>query len=151
MIVVVVVILELCTAMNKLLFSRDLDVSYCHLQWLVETHCFCSPLPPSVGQRRNPRLAGMVTGGGPQDKQPFMVAFFKANEVRFRSIRSAHKGRQSNRSKPQKTVQDALKAVEAATGAQTIQTLPSLTLVMVLMSLTYWPCVYSYLHVFNFR
>ncbi|XP_034724284.1 bone morphogenetic protein 7-like [Etheostoma cragini] len=71
-------------------------------------------LEDSHGQRRNPRLAGMVTGG-PQDKQPFMVAFFKANEVRFRSIRSAHKGRQSNRSKPQKTVQDALKAVEAAT------------------------------------
>ncbi|XP_044079830.1 bone morphogenetic protein 7-like [Siniperca chuatsi] len=69
------------------------------------------------GQRRNPQLAGLVTGSGPQDKQPFMVAFFKANEVRFRSIRSAHghKGRQSNRSKPQRTVQDALKAVEAAT------------------------------------
>ncbi|XP_049433897.1 bone morphogenetic protein 7-like [Epinephelus fuscoguttatus] len=72
-------------------------------------------LEDSNGQRRNPQLAGLVTGSGPQDKQPFMVAFFKANEVRFRSIRSAHKGRQSNRSKPQRTVQDALKAVEAAT------------------------------------
>ncbi|XP_051272511.1 bone morphogenetic protein 7-like [Dicentrarchus labrax] len=69
------------------------------------------------GQRKNTRLAGLVTGSGPQDKQPFMVAFFRANEVRFRSVRSAHghKGRQSNRSKPQRTVQDALKAVEAAT------------------------------------
>ncbi|TKS71001.1 Bone morphogenetic protein 7 [Collichthys lucidus] len=69
------------------------------------------------GQKRNPQLVGLVTGSGPQDKQPFMVAFFRANEVRFRSIRSAHghKGRQSNRSKPQRTVQDALKAVEAAT------------------------------------
>ncbi|XP_073324622.1 bone morphogenetic protein 7-like isoform X1 [Pagrus major] len=75
-------------------------------------------LEDSHGQRRNPRLAGLVIGSGPQDKQPFMVAFFRANEVRFRSIRSAHgnKGRQSNRSKPQRTVQDALKAVEAATG-----------------------------------
>ncbi|KAK9529445.1 hypothetical protein VZT92_013536 [Zoarces viviparus] len=74
-------------------------------------------LEDSHGQRRNPRLAGLVTGSGPQDKQPFMVAFFKANEVRFRSVRSAHghRGRQSNRSKPQRTVQDALKAVEAAT------------------------------------
>ncbi|XP_040059016.1 bone morphogenetic protein 7 [Gasterosteus aculeatus] len=75
-------------------------------------------LEDSQGQRRKPRLAGLVTGGGPQEKQPFMVAFFKANEVRFRSIRSAHGhkgGRQSNRSKPQRTVQDALKAVEAAT------------------------------------
>ncbi|XP_068171236.1 bone morphogenetic protein 7-like [Antennarius striatus] len=69
------------------------------------------------GQRRNPRLAGLVMGSGPEDKQPFMVAFFRANEVRFRGIRSTHgqKGRQNNRSKPQRTVQDALKAVEAAT------------------------------------
>ncbi|XP_047195204.1 bone morphogenetic protein 7 isoform X1 [Hippoglossus stenolepis] len=74
-------------------------------------------LEDSHGQSLNPRLAGLVTGTGPQDKQPFMVAFFKASEVRFRSIRSTHghKGRQSNRSKPQRTVQDALKAVEAAT------------------------------------
>ncbi|XP_041639234.1 bone morphogenetic protein 7-like [Cheilinus undulatus] len=71
----------------------------------------------SHGQRRNPRLAGLVTGGGPQDRQPFMVAFFRADEVRLRSIRSAHghRGRHSNRSKPQRTVQDAMKAVEAAT------------------------------------
>ncbi|KAK2862494.1 hypothetical protein Q5P01_002027 [Channa striata] len=74
-------------------------------------------LEDSHGHRRNPRLAGLVTGSGPQDKQPFMVVFFKANEVRFRSTRSAggHKGRQSNRSKPQRTVQDALKAAEAET------------------------------------
>lgn len=86
------------------------------------------PLSPPAGQRRNPRLAGLVTGSGPQDKQPFMVAFFKASEVRFRSIRSAqgHKGRQANRSKPQRTVQDALKAVEAATG---VWTLTNLTIV----------------------
>lgn len=75
-------------------------------------------MSPPVGQRMNPRLMGLLGGSGPQDKQPFMVAFFKATEVRFRSIRSAHghKGRHSNRSKPQKTAQDALKAAEAATG-----------------------------------
>ncbi|KAM3621466.1 uncharacterized protein V6R79_011604 [Siganus canaliculatus] len=74
-------------------------------------------LEDSHGQQRNPRVAGLMTGRGHQEKQPFMVAFFKANEVRLRSIRSAHghKGRQSARSKPQRTVQDALKAVEAAT------------------------------------
>ncbi|XP_068598046.1 bone morphogenetic protein 7-like isoform X2 [Brachionichthys hirsutus] len=74
-------------------------------------------LEDSHGQRRNPSLAGLVMGSGPQDKQPFMVAFFRANEVRFRGIRSApgHKGRQNNRSKAQRTVQDALKAVEVAT------------------------------------
>ncbi|KAK5912959.1 hypothetical protein CesoFtcFv8_002786 [Champsocephalus esox] len=73
-------------------------------------------LEDSHGQRRNPRLAGLVTGNGSQEKQPFMVAFFKVNEVRVRSVRSAHghKGRQGNRSKPQRTVQDALKVVEAA-------------------------------------
>uniref|UniRef100_A0A3P8U7E5 Bone morphogenetic protein 7a n=1 Tax=Amphiprion percula TaxID=161767 RepID=A0A3P8U7E5_AMPPE len=74
-------------------------------------------LEDSNGQKRNPQVAGLATGNGPQDKQPFLVVFFKANEVRLRSVRSAHghKGRQSNRSKPQRTVQDALKAVEAAT------------------------------------
>ncbi|KAM4612975.1 bone morphogenetic protein 7-like [Polymixia lowei] len=75
-------------------------------------------LEDSNGQRVNPRLVGLVGGSGPQDKQPFMVAFFKATEVRFRSVRSAHghKGRHPNRSKPQKTPQDALKAAEAAAG-----------------------------------
>ncbi|XP_069569452.1 bone morphogenetic protein 7-like [Brachyistius frenatus] len=74
-------------------------------------------LKDSHGQRRNPRLAGLAIGSGPQDMQPFLVVFFKANEVRFRSVRSAHghKGRQSNRSKPQRAVQDALKEVEATT------------------------------------
>lgn len=67
------------------------------------------------GRRRSLGLAGLVTGVGHQDKQPFMVAFLKANEVRLRSVRSAHRGRHSNRNKPQRTVQDALKAVEAAT------------------------------------
>ncbi|XP_034023112.1 bone morphogenetic protein 7-like [Thalassophryne amazonica] len=69
------------------------------------------------GHRKNLRRAGLVASSGSQDKQPFLVAYFKANEVHFRSVRSAHgsKGRNSNRSKSQKTVQDALKAVEAAT------------------------------------
>ncbi|KAM9859966.1 bone morphogenetic protein 7-like [Aulostomus maculatus] len=73
-------------------------------------------LEDSHGQRRNPQLAGLLTDGGTQERQPFMVAFFKASEVRFRNIRSAHghKGRQSNRSKPQKSVHDAVKAAEVA-------------------------------------
>ncbi|XP_056129444.1 bone morphogenetic protein 7-like [Lampris incognitus] len=74
-------------------------------------------LEDSDGERVNPRLVGMVGSNGPQDKQPFMVAFFKATEVRFRNVRSAygHKARHSNRSKPQKSAQDALKAAETAT------------------------------------
>uniref|UniRef100_A0A8C3AAZ1 Bone morphogenetic protein 7a n=1 Tax=Cyclopterus lumpus TaxID=8103 RepID=A0A8C3AAZ1_CYCLU len=68
-------------------------------------------LENSHGQSGNPRLGGLVTSSGPQDKQPFVVAFIKANEVRFRSIRSAHghKGRHSN--------------LEAATGARTLSNL----------------------------
>ncbi|CAG5983845.1 unnamed protein product [Menidia menidia] len=74
-------------------------------------------LQDSHGRRRNPRLAGLVMGSGSQDRQPFLVVFFKAKEVRFRGARSAqgHKGRQSGRSKPQRSVQDALRAVESAT------------------------------------
>ncbi|XP_072239298.1 bone morphogenetic protein 7-like [Leuresthes tenuis] len=88
--------------------------------WLVSPEQSISlqlVLEDSRGRRRNPRLAGLVTGSGPKDKLPFLVVFFKAKEVRFRSVRSAqgHKGRQSNRSKPQRTAQDALKAVESAT------------------------------------
>uniref|UniRef100_A0A8C5EJQ0 Bone morphogenetic protein 7-like n=1 Tax=Gouania willdenowi TaxID=441366 RepID=A0A8C5EJQ0_GOUWI len=37
---------------------------------------------------RSPELSGLVTGSGPRNKQPFLVVFFKANEVRLRSIRS---------------------------------------------------------------
>uniref|UniRef100_A0A8C6U3D1 Bone morphogenetic protein 7a n=1 Tax=Neogobius melanostomus TaxID=47308 RepID=A0A8C6U3D1_9GOBI len=62
-------------------------------------------LEDSHGQR-SPGLAGLATDGGSQDKQPFMVAFFKANEVRLRSIRSAHSGRHSHRNKQPRTVQD---------------------------------------------
>ncbi|XP_038151195.1 bone morphogenetic protein 7-like [Cyprinodon tularosa] len=69
------------------------------------------------GQKRNPRGAGLLTGSGAIDKQPFLVVFFKVNEVRLRSTRSANgqKGRQSHRSKQQKAVQEALKATEAVT------------------------------------
>ncbi|XP_057702008.1 bone morphogenetic protein 7-like [Corythoichthys intestinalis] len=71
----------------------------------------------TYGHRRTPHLMGLLTGSEAKGKQPFLVAFFKSNEVRFRNIRSAHghRGRYSNRSKPQRTVQDALKAAEAAT------------------------------------
>ncbi|KAM4583516.1 bone morphogenetic protein 7-like [Fundulus diaphanus] len=74
-------------------------------------------LEDNHGQKMNPQRAGLLTGSGAKDKQPFLVVFFKVNEVRFRSTRSAHgqKGRQSSRSKQQKTVQDALKAAEAVT------------------------------------
>lgn len=37
-------------------------------------------------------MAGLIGRSGPQNKQPFMVAFFKATEVHLRSIRSASGG-----------------------------------------------------------
>ncbi|XP_034541064.1 bone morphogenetic protein 7-like [Notolabrus celidotus] len=98
-------IFDLTTTSNLWLSDSEQNLG---LQLVVED---------SHGQRRIPRLAGLVTSSGPHERQPFMVAFLRADEVRLRSIRSAygHKGRHSNRSKPQRTVQDALKAVEAAT------------------------------------
>ncbi|XP_063779190.1 bone morphogenetic protein 6 isoform X2 [Pseudophryne corroboree] len=41
------------------------------------------------GQNINTRAAGLVGRDGPYDKQPFMVAFFKASEVHLRTARSA--------------------------------------------------------------
>ncbi|KAG7477968.1 hypothetical protein MATL_G00075060 [Megalops atlanticus] len=67
-----------------------------------------------VGQSVNPRVAGLVSRSGPQNKQPFMVAFFKATEVHIRSIRSTNNNkRNSNRSKNPKG-QEALKAANIA-------------------------------------
>lgn len=41
------------------------------------------------GQNVNTKAAGLVGRDGPYDKQPFMVAFFKASEVHLRTARSA--------------------------------------------------------------
>ncbi|KAL2297105.1 hypothetical protein Nmel_015163 [Mimus melanotis] len=55
------------------------------------------------GQSINPKLAGLIGRHGPQNKQPFTVAFFKATEVHLRSIRSTGgKQRSQNRSKTPK-------------------------------------------------
>ena len=46
------------------------------------------------------KSAGLVGRGGPQSKQPFLVAFFKVSEVLLRSIRAAGgKKKNSNRNK----------------------------------------------------
>ncbi|XP_026520725.1 bone morphogenetic protein 7 isoform X1 [Notechis scutatus] len=55
------------------------------------------------GQSINPKFAGLIGRHGPQNKQPFTVAFFKATGLRFRSIRSTGgKQRNQNRSKAPK-------------------------------------------------
>uniref|UniRef100_A0ABI7WLM2 TGF-beta propeptide domain-containing protein n=1 Tax=Felis catus TaxID=9685 RepID=A0ABI7WLM2_FELCA len=66
------------------------------------------------GQSINPKLAGLIGRHGPQNKQPFMVAFFKATEVHLRSTRSTGgKQRSQNRSKTPKN-QEALRVTNVA-------------------------------------
>ncbi|KAI1892814.1 hypothetical protein AGOR_G00137390 [Albula goreensis] len=73
------------------------------------------------GQSVNPRVAGLIGRSGPQNKQPFMVAFFKATEVHIRSIRSAgNKARNPNRSKGSKG-QDTLRVTNIAENSSSDQ------------------------------
>ncbi|KAF3817428.1 hypothetical protein GH733_012719 [Mirounga leonina] len=59
-------------------------------------------------------MAGLIGRHGPQNKQPFMVAFFKATEVHLRSTRSTGgKQRSQNRSKTPKN-QEALRVANVA-------------------------------------
>ncbi|XP_071227277.1 bone morphogenetic protein 7-like [Salvelinus alpinus] len=74
-------------------------------------------LESTDGVSVNPRLAGLIGRSGPQNKQPFMVAFFKATEVHLRSIRSAPGGakqRNPNRSKGANKGQEALRVANIA-------------------------------------
>ncbi|XP_036607476.1 bone morphogenetic protein 7 isoform X2 [Trichosurus vulpecula] len=73
------------------------------------------------GQSINPKMAGLVGRHGPQNKQPFMVAFFKATEVHLRSIRSTgSKQRSQNRSKTPKN-QEALRMSNIAENSSSDQ------------------------------
>ncbi|MBN3308876.1 BMP5 protein, partial [Amia calva] len=52
------------------------------------------------GRSINIKSAGIIGRNGPQSKQPFMVAFFKASEVLLRSVRAANSKRKNqNRNK----------------------------------------------------
>uniref|UniRef100_A0A8C3XJN3 Bone morphogenetic protein 5 n=1 Tax=Chelydra serpentina TaxID=8475 RepID=A0A8C3XJN3_CHESE len=52
------------------------------------------------GRSINVKSAGLIGRHGPQSKQPFMVAFFKASEVLFRSVRAVNNKRKNqNRNK----------------------------------------------------
>ncbi|XP_056279637.1 bone morphogenetic protein 7b [Pseudoliparis swirei] len=80
-------------------------------------------LDSTRGDIINPRVAGLIGHNGPQNKQPFMVAFFKATEVHLRSIRSAQGGskqRNPNRSKGTKN-QEALRVANVAENSSTDQ------------------------------
>ncbi|NP_001315164.1 bone morphogenetic protein 7b [Cynoglossus semilaevis] len=80
-------------------------------------------LETMTGESINPRIAGLIGRSGPQNKQPFMVAFFKATEVHLRSIRSASTGgkqRNPNRSKGTKN-QEALRVASVAENSSSDQ------------------------------
>ncbi|XP_041945612.1 bone morphogenetic protein 7-like [Alosa sapidissima] len=72
------------------------------------------------GQTVNLRSAGLVGSSGPRNKQPFMVAFFKATEVHLRGVRSAsgHKQRHGNRSKGHKASTSSSSSGSSASGSQ---------------------------------
>ncbi|XP_046689703.1 bone morphogenetic protein 6 isoform X2 [Silurus meridionalis] len=53
----------------------------------------------SIGENINPKEAGLVSQGGPLEKQPFMVAFFKVKELHIRTPRSVGKPRQQSRNR----------------------------------------------------
>lgn len=73
-------------------------------------------LSPTTGESINPRVAGLIGRSGPQNKQPFMVAFFKATEVHLRSIRSATGGTKPRNNKGSKGAksQEALRVANVA-------------------------------------
>lgn len=73
------------------------------------------------GHSINPKMAGLIGRHGPQNKQPFMVAFFKATEIHLRTIRSAGgKQRNQNRSKAPKN-QEALRVANVAENSSSDQ------------------------------
>ncbi|XP_078508120.1 bone morphogenetic protein 7 isoform X3 [Lissotriton helveticus] len=73
------------------------------------------------GHSINPKMAGLIGRHGPQNKQPFMVAFFKATEIHLRTIRSAgSKQRNQNRSKAPKN-QEALRVANIAENSSSDQ------------------------------
>ncbi|XP_042552888.1 bone morphogenetic protein 5 [Dipodomys spectabilis] len=64
------------------------------------------------GRSINVKSAGLVGRHGPQSKQPFMVAFFKASGVLLRSVRAASKRKTQSRGKASPH-QDAARAAGA--------------------------------------
>ncbi|XP_018416051.1 PREDICTED: bone morphogenetic protein 5 isoform X2 [Nanorana parkeri] len=70
------------------------------LQLCVET---------SDGRSVNVKSVGLVGRHGPQSKQPFLVAFFKASEVLLRSVRAANTKRKKQDKNKSSSQQDASK------------------------------------------
>lgn len=56
----------------------------------------CFVLFSGEGRSINMKSAGIIGRSGPQSKQPFLVAFFKASEVLLRSVRATGGKRKNN-------------------------------------------------------
>ncbi|KAK1156236.1 bone morphogenetic protein 7-like [Acipenser oxyrinchus oxyrinchus] len=93
------------------------DITATSNHWVLSPHHNLGlqlALESMAGRSVNPKVAGLIGRHGPQNKQPFMVAFFKATEIHIRSIRSANgKHRNQNRSKGNKG-QEALRVSSIA-------------------------------------
>ena len=61
-------------------------------------------LPFLKGRSINIKSAGIIGRNGPQSKQPFLVAFFKASGVLLRSVRAAG-GKKKNHNRNKSTSQ----------------------------------------------
>uniref|UniRef100_A0A671KNC1 Bone morphogenetic protein 5-like n=1 Tax=Sinocyclocheilus anshuiensis TaxID=1608454 RepID=A0A671KNC1_9TELE len=73
------------------------------------------------GRSINMKSAGIIGRAGPQSKQPFLVAFFKASEVLLRSVRATGNKRKShnrNKSRTQQKSSPALKSGDQNTSEQ---------------------------------
>uniref|UniRef100_A0A671KKS3 Bone morphogenetic protein 5-like n=1 Tax=Sinocyclocheilus anshuiensis TaxID=1608454 RepID=A0A671KKS3_9TELE len=73
------------------------------------------------GRSINMKSAGIIGRAGPQSKQPFLVAFFKASEVLLRSVRATGNKRKShnrNKSRTQQKSSPALKSGGTNTSEQ---------------------------------
>lgn len=71
---------------------------------IISTFFFNLPLVFFKGRSINTKSAGIIGRTGPQSKQPFLVAFFKASGVLLRSVRAAG-GKKKNHNRNKSTNQ----------------------------------------------
>ncbi len=64
------------------------------------------------GRSINMKSAGIIGRNGPQSKQPFLVAFFKASEVLLRSVRATGSKKKSHNKHKSRTQQKSPPAIK---------------------------------------
>ncbi|KPP78301.1 bone morphogenetic protein 5-like [Scleropages formosus] len=73
------------------------------------------------GRSVNFKSAGIIGRTGPQSKQPFLVAFFKASEVLLRSVRAAGGKRKNHSRNKSASPQETSRAPKSGGGTQCMQ------------------------------